>query len=85
MTSAVQPARNVGGPSSTGLEDVVESVSDKGMVLDAYARIAVVSIDVVTVDARMAMASDDAYLEFADAVDQLDLSDREGLPICSTM
>ncbi|HEX6351808.1 MAG TPA: gas vesicle protein GvpJ, partial [Actinophytocola sp.] len=50
---------------------------DKGLVLDAYVRVALVGIEVLTIDVRVVIASIDTYLEFADAVDRLNLSDTE--------
>jgi hypothetical protein len=82
MTTAMQP----GGASSTrpqpsGLADVIDTILDKGMVIDAYVRVSLVGIEVLTVDARVVVASVDTYLRFAEAVDRLDIShDKEGLP-----
>jgi gas vesicle structural protein len=70
-----------GGPSPTGLADVIETILDKGMVIDAYVRVSLVGIEVLTVDARVVIASVDTYLRFAEAVNRLDISqEKEGLP-----
>src|ERR1700751_1087317 len=69
------------GPSPTGLADVIETILDKGMVIDAYVRVSLVGIEVLTIDARVVIASVDTYLRFAEAVNRLDISqDKEGLP-----
>jgi len=69
------------GPSPTGLADVIETILDKGMVIDAYVRVSLVGIEVLTVDARVVIASVDTYLRFAEAVNRLDISqEKEGLP-----
>ena len=79
MTTAVQPAGGGGGggggkPSPTGLADVIDSILDKGLVIDAYVRVSLVGIELVTIDARVVIASVDTYL-------RLDISqDKEGLP-----
>src|SRR5438270_11714395 len=65
------------GPSPTGLADVIETILDKGMVIDAYVRVSVVGIEVMTIDARIVIASVDTYLRFAEAVNRLDLSQTE--------
>jgi hypothetical protein len=69
-------------PSPSGLADVVELILDKGLVIDAYVRVAVIGIELITVDARIVIASVDTYLRFAEAVNRLDLNQTElgGLP-----
>src|ERR1700756_4661887 len=84
MTTAVQPggARS-GRPSPTGLADVIDTILDKGMVIDAYVRVALVGIELLTIDARIVVASVDTYLRFAEAVNRLDLKaedQSQGLP-----
>src|ERR1044071_4659384 len=60
-------------PSPSGLADVVDLILDKGLVIDAYVRVAVIGIELVTIDARIVIASVDTYLRFAEAVNRLDL------------
>src|SRR5438132_14103109 len=69
-------------PSPSGLVDVVDLILDKGLVIDAYVRISVIGIELVTIDARIVIASIDSYLRFAEAVNRLDLTETElaGLP-----
>jgi hypothetical protein len=69
-------------PSPSGLADVVDLILDKGLVIDAYVRIAVIGIELVTIDARIVIASVDTYLRFAEQVNRLDLTETElsGLP-----
>ena len=69
-------------PSPSGLADVVDLILDKGLVIDAYVRVSVIGIELVTIDARIVVASVDTYLRFAEAVNRLDLSETElqGLP-----
>ena len=69
------------GPSPTGLADVIETILDNGLVIDAYVRVSLVGIEVLTVDARVVVASVDTYLRFAEAVNRLDISqEKQGLP-----
>ena len=64
-------------PSPSGLADVVELILDKGLVIDAYVRVAVIGIELITIDARIVIASVDTYLRFAEAVNRLDLTQTE--------
>jgi gas vesicle structural protein len=60
-------------PRSSGLADVLEILLDRGLVLDAYVRVSLVGIELLTVDLRVVIASVDTYLRFAEAVNRLDL------------
>ncbi len=65
-------------PKPSGLADVVEVILDKGLVIDAYVRVSLVGIEILTVDARIVVASVDTYLRFAEAANRLDLGTAEG-------
>jgi len=65
-------------PSPSGLADVIEIVLDKGIVIDAYVRVSLLGIELVTVDARIVVASVDTYLRFAQATNRLDLYEEGG-------
>jgi gas vesicle structural protein len=87
MTTAIQPAGGTGGtpggPSSSSLADVMDTILDKGLVIDAYVRLSLVGIELVTIDARVVIASVDTYLRFAEAVNRLDIANEDskaGLP-----
>jgi len=70
-------------PRSSGLADVLEILLDRGLVIDAFVRVSLVGIELLTVDLRVVVASVDTYLRFAEAVNRLDLqatSDAKGLP-----
>ena len=69
-------------PSPSGLADVLDVILDKGLVIDAYVRVSVIGIEVLTIDARIVIASVDTYLRFAEEVNRLDLRETEvaGLP-----
>jgi hypothetical protein len=64
-------------PSPSGLADVIDLILDKGLVIDAYVRVAVIGIELITIDARIVIASVDTYLRFAEAVNRLDLTQTE--------
>ena len=87
MATAALTSRNGGGvaraPHPTGLAEVIDLILDKGLVVDIYLRVSLVGIELLTVDARIVVASVDTYLRFAEAVNRLDLAqtdESKGLP-----
>jgi gas vesicle structural protein len=60
-------------PASGTLAEVVDIILDKGLVIDAYVRVSLVGIELLTVDVRVVVASVDTYLHFAEATNRLDL------------
>ena len=81
MTASPAHAANR-APRPSSLADVLDVVLDKGIVIDAYVRAALLGIELVTIDARIVIASVDTYLRFAEAVNRLDLQQEKpkGLP-----
>lgn len=71
---AMTPATVSRGPGGSGLVDVLNVLLDKGLVIDVFLRVSLVGIEVLTVDARIVLASVDTYLRFAEAVNRLDLT-----------
>jgi len=81
MTVATTQRRGGGyleRPAPSGLADVVEVILDKGIVIDAYVRVSLVGIELLTIDARIVIASVDTYLRFAEATNRLDLYEKGG-------
>ena len=79
MTVASQPRnRYLERPTPSSLADVVDVILDKGLVIDIYVRVSLVGIELLTIDARIVIASVDTYLRFAEAVNRLDLTETEG-------
>lgn len=79
----VQTTQRRGGgylerPAPSGLADVIEIILDKGIVIDAYVRVSLVGIEILTIDARIVIASVDTYLRFAEATNRLDLYQHGG-------
>jgi hypothetical protein len=64
-------------PRPSGLADVIDIILDKGLVIDAYVRVSLIGIEILTIDARIVIASVDTYLRFAEAVNRLDLARAE--------
>jgi hypothetical protein len=56
------------GPTSTSAIDVLDHILDKGIVIDAWVRVSLVGIDLLTMEARVVVASIETYLSRADAV-----------------
>jgi hypothetical protein len=70
-------------PRHSGLADVIDIILDKGLVIDAYVRVSLIGIEILTIDARIVIASVDTYLRFAEAVGRLNLAESDnsqGLP-----
>src|SRR5438874_9341184 len=88
MAAALETRGNMGqrlgrAPNPSGLAEVVDLILDKGLVIDVYVRVSLVGIELLTIDARVVVASVDTYLRFAEAVNRLDLTqvdDSKGLP-----
>jgi hypothetical protein len=82
---AMQPAAPGGAVDRAGegtLQDVVGTILDKGLVIDVYARVSLVGIELLRADVRVVVASVDTYLRFAEATNRLEISTSEpaGLP-----
>jgi hypothetical protein len=83
MSIATTPRGYIERPRPSGLADVIEVILDKGLVIDAYVRVALIGIEILTIDARIVIASVDTYLRFAEAVNRLDIAQanqQPGLP-----
>lgn len=88
MTVSAQESRRGGyleRPSPSGLADVVELILDKGLVIDVYVRVSLVGIELLTIDARIVVASVDTYLRFAEATNRLDLYQQGGKDLTDLM
>ena len=83
MAVATRGGGYIERPKPSGLADVLEILLDKGLVIDIYLRVSLIGIEILTVDARIVVASVDTYLRFAEAVGRLNLQETdqsEGLP-----
>ena len=67
-------------PGGSSLIDVLDRVLDKGIVVDAWVRISLVGIDLITVEARVVVASIDTYLKYAEAIGMTSTMSRASLP-----
>jgi len=63
----------------TSLIDVLDRVLDKGIVIDAWVRVSLVGIDLLTVEARIVVASIDTYLKYSEAVGRMPAVSRPAL------
>ncbi|TMU83929.1 gas vesicle structural protein GvpA [Bacillus sp. BHET2] len=65
---------------SSSLAEVIDRILDKGIVIDAFARVSLVGIEILTIEARVVIASVDTWLRYAEAVGLLrDEVQEEGL------
>jgi hypothetical protein len=82
VTAARSSNRYIERPAPSSLADVINTILDKGLVIDIYVRVSLVGIELLTIDARIVIASVDTYLRFAEAVNRLDLTETEthGIP-----
>ena len=82
MTVQTSSRRSGGGylerPAPSGLADVIEIILDKGIVIDAYVRVSLVGIELLTIDARIVIARVDSYMRFAAATNRLDVREHGG-------
>ncbi len=78
VTSQRQGGGYLDRPAPSGLADVIEVILDKGLVIDAYVRVSLIGIEILTIDARIVIASVDTYLRFAEATNRLDLYEKAG-------
>ena len=69
-------ARRIGDAGPSNLAEVLDLILDKGIVIDAYVRVSAIGIELLTIDARIVVASVDTYLRFAEAVNRLDLEQQ---------
>jgi hypothetical protein len=77
MTVSSQTQSIDRAPHPSGLYDVLELILDKGLVIDVYVRVSLVGIELLTIDARIVIASVDTYLRFAERVNRLDLTQNK--------
>jgi hypothetical protein len=53
---------------SPNLAEMVSRILDKGIVIDAWVKIALIGIDIIAIEARVVIASIDSYLKYAEAI-----------------
>ena len=82
IVSVLSTAASREAASRGTLADVVGLILEKGLVIDIYIRVSLVGIELLTIDARMVVASVDTYLRFAEAAGRLGLEagHKPGLP-----
>jgi len=60
------------GPDSSSLAEVLDRILDKGVVVDVWARVSLVGIEILTVEARVVVASIDTYLHYAEEMTKIE-------------
>jgi|SRR5215218_817037 len=77
-TAQATPRGYIERPRPSGLADVIDIILEKGMVIDVYVRVSLIGIEILTIDARIVIASVDTYLRFAEAVNRMDIANQDG-------
>ncbi|MFQ3171735.1 MAG: hypothetical protein ACI9DG_001772 [Oleispira sp.] len=54
--------------ASSGLAEVVDRILDKGIVVDAWIKVSLVGIELLSIEARVVIASVETYLKYAEAI-----------------
>ncbi|MFF8846352.1 gas vesicle protein GvpJ [Streptomyces sp. NPDC015127] len=80
MTMVPQGGSSVSRGGTGSLYDVLDLILDRGLVIDVFARVSLVGIELVKIDARVVVASVDTYLRFAEACNRLDLEAGKKAP-----
>ena len=73
----------MGSPDSSSLAEVLDRILDKGVVVDVWARVSLVGIEILTIEARVVVASVDTYLHYAEEitkVEQAAIGAASGVP-----
>ncbi len=73
----------MGSPDSSSLAEVLDRILDKGVVVDVWARVSLVGIEILTIEARVVVASVDTYLHYAEEitkVEQAAIGAETGVP-----
>ncbi|MDP2729833.1 MAG: gas vesicle structural protein GvpA [Dehalococcoidales bacterium] len=54
--------------ASSGLAEVLDRILDKGLVIDAWVRVSLLGLEILTVEARVVVAGVETYLKYAEAI-----------------
>ena len=65
-------------PDSSSLAEVLDRILDKGIVVDTWARVSLVGIEILSIEARVVVASVDTFLHYAEEITKIENSAREG-------
>lgn len=65
-------------PGSSSLAEVLDRILDKGVVIDIWARVSVVGIEILTVEARVVVASVDTFLTYASEISKIEQASQSG-------
>ena len=65
-------------PDASSLAEVLDRILDKGVVIDVWARVSVVGIELLTIEARVVVASVDTFLHYAEEIAKIEQATAEG-------
>ncbi|MFZ2410963.1 MAG: gas vesicle structural protein GvpA [Candidatus Methanoperedens sp.] len=67
-------------PDSSSLAEVLDRILDKGVVVDAWARISLVGIEILSIEARVVVASVDTFLHYAEEITKIEQAAMKAAP-----
>ncbi|MCE8423684.1 MAG: gas vesicle structural protein GvpA [Candidatus Methanoperedens sp.] len=67
-------------PDSSSLAEVLDRILDKGVVVDAWARVSLVGIEILTIEARVVVASVDTFLHYAEEITKIEQAAIKAAP-----
>ena len=65
-------------PNTSSLVEVIDRILDTGVVIDIWARVSLVGIEILTVEARVVVASVDTFLHYAKEISRIEQAEEEG-------
>jgi gas vesicle structural protein len=72
-------------PDNSSLAEVLDRILDKGVVIDTWARISLVGIEILTIEARVVIASVDTFLHYAEEITKIEKAAMEEAPEVSAV
>jgi gas vesicle structural protein len=67
-------------PDNSSLAEVLDRILDKGVVIDTWARVSLVGIEILTIEARVVIASVDTFLHYAEEITKIEKAAMEEAP-----
>ena len=67
-------------PTASSLVEVLDRILDKGLVIDVWARISLVGIEILTIEARIVAASVDTFLHYSEEMAKIEQATIGGVP-----
>jgi len=59
-------------PDASSLAEVLDRILDKGVVVDVWARVSLVGIEILTIESRIVVASVDTFLHYSEEMAKIE-------------